>query len=220
MKKTVIKANKIDTSTAKAKVLRRENKLPAVLYGALVDSQSIVLDYNTFLKQFRVVGQSTVVDLDIDGEVTAVLINDIQFHPVTEKILHVDFYAINPKKPVTVTVQLHFEGDPLGVRTKGGIMVTEKSELIIKCLPKDLVSHIVVDINILDDIGKSIHVKDIKLSEDMEVLDNEDVVLVHIVAPKLAINLDEEESEEGEEGGEGEESGEGGSTEEGESTEG
>ncbi len=211
MKKYTIKATK---STDTSKFTLEEGMLPGVIYGPNSENIKLKVDYRVFLKAYRVVGKSTLIDLDLDGTVIPVLVHEVQVHPVREDLLHIDFYAVDQKKPVSVVVQLIFEGDPQGVRTYGGILVTEKNDLNVKCLPKDLVTSITIDTSGLDNIGKAIYVRDVNLPEGMENVDSDDVLIAHIVPPKLALTAEEEgEAAEGEEG----EATEG---EEGEATEG
>jgi len=191
MKKLKISANLV--TNEKASDIRKEGFIPGVLYGPKQDSSKVKVDNLSFVKLLRSISKSTIIDIDLDGKIIPVLIHEVQRHPVSEEILSFDFYALDINKPVNVTLNLHFIGDAPGVRNYGGILVSTKNEISIKCLPKDLISSFDIDVSGLDNIGKSIHVRDLKLPNDIEILDNKDVTLVHIIAPKVAQETDEVE---------------------------
>ena len=156
--------------TANAKKIRRENGIPAVVYGD-IDSNNIVLDANEVAKQVRDSGfYSSVIQLKIDKDTIDVILKDLQRDPTKSHITHMDFFAVDKNKAVVVNIPILFTNEDTcaGVKLSGGIISHIQSELEISCLPKDLPDNIVVDIAELE-IGHSIHLSEIKLPANVEL---------------------------------------------------
>jgi len=156
--------------TASAKKIRRENGIPAVVYGD-IDSNNIVLDANEVAKQVRDSGfYSSVIQLKIDKDTIDVILKDLQRDPTKSHITHMDFFAVDKNKAVVVNIPILFTNEDTcaGVKLSGGIISHIQSELEISCLPKDLPDNIIVDIAELE-IGHSIHLSEIKLPANVEL---------------------------------------------------
>ena len=156
--------------TANAKKIRRENGIPAVVYGD-IDNNNIVLDANEVAKQVRDSGfYSSVIQLKIDKDTVDVILKDLQRDPTKSHITHMDFFAVDKNKAVVVNIPILFTNEDTcaGVKLSGGIISHIQSELEISCLPKDLPDNIVVDIAELE-IGHSIHLSEIKLPANVEL---------------------------------------------------
>jgi large subunit ribosomal protein L25 len=156
--------------TASAKKIRRENGIPAVVYGD-IDSNNIVLDANEVAKQVRDSGfYSSVIQLKIDKDTIDVILKDLQRDPTKSHITHMDFFAVDKNKAVVVNIPILFTNEDTcaGLKLSGGIISHIQSELEISCLPKDLPDNIVVDIAELE-IGHSIHLSEIKLPANVEL---------------------------------------------------
>jgi large subunit ribosomal protein L25 len=156
--------------TANAKKIRRENGIPAVVYGD-IDNNNIVLDANEVAKQVRDSGfYSSVIQLKIDKDTIDVILKDLQRDPTKSHITHMDFFAVDKNKAVVVNIPILFTNEDTcaGVKLSGGIISHIQSELEISCLPKDLPDNIVVDIAELE-IGHSIHLSEIKLPANVEL---------------------------------------------------
>lgn len=156
--------------TANAKKIRRENGIPAVVYGD-IDNNNIVLDANEVAKQIRDSGfYSSVIQLKIDKDTVDVILKDLQRDPTKSYITHMDFFAVDKNKAVVVNIPIMFTNEDIcsGVKLSGGIISHIQSELEISCLPKDLPDNIVVDIAELE-IGHSIHLSEIKLPANVEL---------------------------------------------------
>ena len=156
--------------TANAKKIRRENGIPAVVYGD-IDNNNIVLDANEVAKQIRDSGfYSSVIQLKIDKDTVDVILKDLQRDPTKSYITHMDFFAVDKNKAVVVNIPIMFTNEDTcaGVKLSGGIISHIQSELEISCLPKDLPDNIVVDIAELE-IGHSIHLSEIKLPANVEL---------------------------------------------------
>jgi len=226
MQKTVsLKADKREMSIT-ADMLRVGNKIPAECYGGGKDNVSIQLDYQAFRKAFIKAGENTLIELDVDGSVEPVLVQEIQFNPVTDKITHVDFVFIDMKKEVTTNIPVYTEGVAPAVRDMGGILTLNLTEIEVKCLPADIPHEFVVDVSVLDDFHSAIHVSDLNVPEGVELLNELEQTIATVAPPRAEEEeeLDPEEAEaeaiaelageEGEEGAEGE-GGEEASAEEG-----
>ncbi len=185
MELTVEKRDKKTNSNT----LRREGKLPAVVYGRSEESTPITLDRKVFEKLFREAGESTVITLKGLGANKDALIHEVSVHPVTGAAMHADFYAIQKGQTVTVSVPLEFEGVSPAVKDLGGTLVKVMHELEIECEPKDLPHFIVVDISRLKTLEDKIEVKDLKLPASAKLtIDLEEAVAL--------ITVTEEEPEE------------------------
>jgi large subunit ribosomal protein L25 len=156
--------------------LRNEGKLPAVVYGPKHEATNITLDKGTFEKLLKTAGESTVITLKGEGEEIEVLVHDVAFNPAKGGILHVDFYAIEKGKEITVHVPLEFIGEAPAVKT-GGSLTKVLHEIEVTCKPSALPQHIEVDVSGLDDFEKQIHVKDLTVPAGVKIEnDKEEVV--------------------------------------------
>ncbi len=178
-----LKAEKRDTKTD-VNELRVAGKVPAVFYGAKTESTPITIDKKDFIKVFREAGETTVIELDIDGKNKSVLIHDIAFNPVSDDVDHVDFYVIDKSKKVTVSIPLNFVGEAPAVKNLGGTLVKVMHELEVEGLPDKLPHSIEVDISALATLESVIAVKDIKLSDGMEATDDPEEVIASIAIQK------------------------------------
>ena len=190
--------------------LRREGILPATVYGKGVTPISIQLEARAFGNTFRHAGRTALVELKIPGEATlSAFIHAIQRHPVSRQITHVDFRVVNLREEITVEVPITFTGESLLVAREDAVLNQMLNSLQVRALPASLPQHIEVDIGVLNELGKSVHVRDLATSGDYTILNDADDVIVALSASRMA--SDEEEAAEGEAEGtsEPEESGEG-----------
>ena len=186
-----------------ARALRRAGRIPAILYGP--GSESVMLsidttDMETIIKEGNV-GRS-IFDIAVDGgkKACAAMIKELQTDPVSQDILHIDFYEVNMDRKVKVMVPVIATGNSIGVEM-GGIMQIVRRELEVLCLPNAIPTDITIDITDLD-IGNSVHVEDIALEGDVEIPHDVNFTVLTVLSPKKA---EEEEVEEEEELAEGEE---------------
>ena len=219
MKSITINGSKRESvGKSSTKALRNAGKVPCVLYGG-EKPVHFSADEISFSKLVYTPNAHTVIiSMDNKSEINAV-IQDIQFHPVTEKILHVDFLQIFEDKEVTITVPVRFEGNAPGVRNQGGNLSKNKRKLSVRALPKDLPDFIKVDISSLN-LNDNITIADVS-EETFKFLHPDNMVICQVKMSRVSLSLStDEESEEGEEGEEGAEKGEGGenSTSEGSDT--
>ena len=185
-----------------ARELRKEGGVPAVLYGRAEDTLAIQIDARTFRQLLRTYGENVIINMEVgNGNTETVIIKEIQRHPVEkQKLIHADFIRISLDEPVTASVPVILEGTPLGVQ-EGGVLGFPLRQITLNCLPMRLPTDIPIDVSHLD-IGDSIHVSDLSLDEDIEILDDLELTIAMVSHPR--VQLEEEETVEGEEGEEGE----------------
>jgi len=183
----------------KARDLRNERKIPAEYYGKGKENLHLALDYQTFRKVFKAAGTSSIINLQVEGEAEPreILIHKIDYNPVTDEFQHIDLQQIERGKKMVTKVPVVLIGESPAVKSLGGILTHGKTELEIKCLPRDLLKEIQVDISGMEELGESIKVKDLKIDrEKHEILEEEDTMLVSIIAPKTAEEVEEDLEEE------------------------
>lgn len=191
---TSIKAQKRELTGKKVKKLRESGKLPAVVYGALEKGVLLEILERDFEKVFREAGESTLVKLEIGGNIKNVLIHDVSYDPIKGKPRHVDFLEVRMDKPIRAKVQLVFEGESPAVKL-GGILVKVLHEIEVEALPQDLPHEIKVDISKLENLENKFTVFDLKLPRGVKVRAEGDEVLALIEAPKTEEELKAEEAE-------------------------
>jgi len=179
---------------ANVRRLRRSGKLPGVIYGEVEEPQPILMDehqFELFLKKSH-----SLITLKLNGSEQRAVVREVQRHPVTGKILHVDFMVVRKGHKINMVVPVRLEGTPKGIK-EGGRLYELTTDLNINVLPKDIPNEIVINIDDLS-LGDTIRVKDIQL-EGVEFLDDPDEVICRIEMPKIVEEEVEEAEEEGEE---------------------
>lgn len=176
-----------DVGKGVARSLRREGKIPAVIYGHAREPQPLAIDQRELDRLLsHIAAESTVIELSFDGGTSRTLIREIQRHPFKPQILHVDFQELVAGEKVTVDVPIVLVGIPEGVRAEGGILDQTMRELTIHVDPSNIPNHIDVDVSALG-IGNSVHVSDLSLPEGVEVLDDEDSTICVVSAPRAVV---------------------------------
>lgn len=166
------------------KNLRKQNFIPAVIYGKDVPSLNLVVEYLPFNKLYKEAGESTLIDLKVDEAVPVkVLVQEIQRDPQTGRFAHVDFRQIKMTEKLKVDALLKFVGEAPAVKELGGTFVHGMEKLEIECLPQDLVHEIEVDISGLKTFEDRIHVKDLKISSGVKILDDMNATIATVEAP-------------------------------------
>ena len=197
MKSVSISAEKrVDLGKKEAKALRAAGKVPCVVYGGenIIHFAATEVAFNNLVYTPNVYA----VAIDIEGNTVNALIKDIQFHPVTDRIIHVDFIELTPGKEVNTEIPVVINGNAIGVRNGGKLRKTLR-KLSVRSTPENLPDAITLDISNMK-IGEKIYVRDID-AEKIDILTSGNAV---VVAVKTARNvIEEEDEEEGAEGAEG-----------------
>jgi len=172
-------------SGRKAKDLLKNGIIPIEFYGNGVDNLSLQVDYQVFRKLFRVAGTNTVIEATVDGkDKMNVLVHRIDFHPVTDQITHVEFINVKMDEEIHTQIPLEFEGIAPAVKELGGTMTHNLEQLDVKCLPKDLVHSLPVNVESIVDFHTSIRVKDLTVPSTIAVLNGLEDVVASVSAPQ------------------------------------
>lgn len=169
----------------KTNSLRENDRIPAVVYGHKVKNLLLDIDYKEFQKVLREAGESSLIELNIEGEKEKrpVLVHDLQKNPVSDKFIHIDFFQASLTEEVEVKVALVFEGTSLAVKDLGGTLVKNISELEVKGLAQDLPHEIKVSIDGLNTFEDHILVKDLVLPAGVKAMAKPDEIVVSVAQP-------------------------------------
>ena len=178
------------TKKGAARRLRREGRIPAVMYGHR-DPLLLSIDAREFSRKFQRISESTIIQLSAGGDTYDVLVKDFQIDHIIERLDHIDFFEIERGRVLRARVLLHFVGNPVGVR-EGGLQELLVHEVEVESLPRDLPEKIDVDIEDLG-VGQSFHVSDLVVPDGVRVLTSRDQVIA-LIAHKVE-EVDEEEDE-------------------------
>jgi len=173
------------TRRTAVKKLRAQGLVPAVIYGRQLQSQSLALsdkEFSLLLKHS--VSENILVDLAVNGDdrpKRLALVQEVQHHPLSGKVLHVDFHEVKEDEKVAISVPVETVGEAIGVKN-GGTLEHVLFKLRIRAFPKDLPETLSVDVSALD-IGKIIHIGEIPAPEGVEILGDKKVPVIAVVAP-------------------------------------
>ena len=199
--------------------LRRNGYVPGIVYGPKGKSKMLKTNKKDFDKIFKEAGESALVDLKIDDkEIGKVLINDYQADPVSGVIIHFDLYRVRMDKEIIANIPIKFIGESSAVKNSDGVLVKNHDTLEIKCLPGDLIHDVKIDLSVLENIDDMVRVKELKISDKIEVLVDGEEVIVSVIPPRTEKEMEdlEEKVEENVEGVEGAKEKKEGDEEEGE----
>jgi large subunit ribosomal protein L25 len=192
----------------KVSYLRRDGKLPAVVFGRALESDSLTIDAHEFENIRRHAGANALIDLSVDGGApTPVLVYGVQTHRVTRRPLHVDLYVVRMTEELTVDVQLVPDGLSEAIETLGGTLLHVLESVRVRALPDHLPQSIHYSIESLATFDDAIHVRDLAIPEDATLLTDGDEVVAKVLPPRVEEEPEpvvaEGEEAEGEEGAEG-----------------
>jgi len=195
----IIGYKRANLGKADAKRLRADGQVPCVLYGG--KEQVHFYAPMILFREIVYTPEAAFVKLNIEGDEYSAILQDIQFHPVSEIILHVDFLVLTDDSPVKMDIPIKFSGEAPGLM-QGGKLVVKLRKVRIKALPEKMPDSITMDVSGLE-LGKSIKVASIE-ADGFEILNNTRVTVASVEIPR-ALKAEGEEEEEGGEEGEGEE---------------
>ena len=193
--------------TSSARRIRLKDQIPAILYHSGLDAISLSVDKKELYKALKT-GQ-VIFEVIVKDKNQFVLVKDVQYHPVNDNIMHIDFQKVKEDEKISLEVPLRVIGEAEGVQA-GGILVQIINTITVKCKPTTIPEALIIDVTDLE-LNSSLFVKDIQLAADVEIITAEDLAVVSVQEPKKEEEIVEEilEGEEGEEGVEGEEGEEG-----------
>jgi large subunit ribosomal protein L25 len=182
--------------------LRRDGRLPAVVFGRGLDSNNVSVDTHEFETLRRHAGANTLIDLSVDGERSApVLVSSVQTHRVTRRPLHVDLYVVRMTEELTVDVQLVSDGVSDAVENAGGTLLHVIETVRVRALPDHLPQSIHYSIDSLRTFDDQIHVRDLDIPSDATLLTDGDEVVAKVLPPRVEEEPVVAEAAEGEEAG-------------------
>ncbi len=164
---------------------REAGAIPGIVYGPEIEPITLAVPYHAFEVLYHDAGEASLIDLAVEGkaEPVKVLIQDVQYDPVSGRFIHADFRQINLKKEMQATIALTFVGESSAVKELGGTLIKALAVAKIKCLPSDLVNHIAVDLGALKTFTDAIRVRDLIIPPGITVLDNPDTTIAKVAAP-------------------------------------
>jgi large subunit ribosomal protein L25 len=183
MEEIVLQAQHREVIGKQVKALRREGQLPAIIYGRKVTPIPISLNYREASRVLPGVSSSLLVVVEVDGKRHTTLVRERQRHPVSGSLLHVDFQEVSLTEKIRVTVSVQIRGEAPAVKNFDGILVAGQEAVEIECLPGDLPEFIAIDVSSLENIGNSLHVRDIVLPDTVKILTDVGEMLVVVTAP-------------------------------------
>jgi large subunit ribosomal protein L25 len=168
-----------------ARRIRREGKVPAVLYGGDRTATPIAVAPKALLKILHSdSGQNTLISLKLAGSGDSrVLVKDFQVDPITHALLHADFYRVAMDRVLQVTIPIVVQGEPKGVKQQGGVLEFIRREIVIEVLPADIPESITVDVSELM-LHQGVRVRDVATNPKWTPVSDPDLMLVHVIMPK------------------------------------
>ena len=182
MEEVVIKANHRSVLGKQVKAIRREGKLPAVIYGHHIDPISIELDMRDASRSLTGLAPSTLVTVEVEGEPHKTLVREKQRNKITGMLLHVDFLEVSMKEKLRTQVYIEITGVSPAVKEFDGIVMTGASEVEVEALPQDLPERLFVNISSLENIGDGIYVSDLEVPAGVKILDDPETMIVLVTA--------------------------------------
>ena len=197
MEKIVLNATKRDVVGKKVGALRRQGKLPAVLYGHRIETTPILLDTYEGSQTLSQLTRSSLVTIDLDGKQYLAQVREKQRNIIKNRLVHVDLQIVSLTERMRTKVGIELTGTAPAVKNFNALIQTVLTALEVECMPQDLPKRIVVDISGLAELGDSVHVRDLVLSDKVKVLtDSEDIVAIAAASKQEEISAEAPVAEE------------------------
>ncbi|MDY0235662.1 MAG: 50S ribosomal protein L25 [Gudongella sp.] len=181
----------------KVKDVRKEKMVPGVIYSKGLETKQVKVDTIDFVKLFKVVGTSSIMELDLEGEIVPVIVKQVQRHPVKRNVIHIDFQRIDMKQKLRITVPVHLLNRD-SIALQPSVLMQMIDEIEIECLPGDIPDKVGIDVSEMD-FTTPLFVKDLEVmnSENVLVLTEHESIICTLNEPSLEeVDEDEEETEE------------------------
>ncbi len=201
MSKIVINAEKRTLIGKQVRQLRRQGKLPAVIYGHKIEAQPITLDFREASKSLAGLTSSSLIEIQLDGKAHPVIVREKQLNYIRDEFIHVDFQEVSLTEKLRTSVTIQLEGDAPAVKEYNAILVSGLTEIEVEALPQDLPEKFLIDVTGLKEIGDSILVKEIIAPDGLTILTDPEETIVFTTfsttgAGEVEEELEEEVSEE------------------------
>lgn len=187
MEKVVIQATHRTIIGKQVHALRRAGQLPGVIYGHNVPPIAIAMDARVVSRQLFKITGSSLVTVDLEGKEYPALVREKQRNYVKGNLIHVDFQVVSLTEKIRANISIELTGSSPAVKDLNAVLVTVMNQLEVECFPQDLPERVVVDISGLANIGDGIHIRDIVLSDKVQVLEDLDEMVVLAAAPKQEV---------------------------------
>lgn len=177
-----------DVLRKKVKALRRSGMIPIHLYGRDMQSMSLQAPLMSVSKVIRQVGHNIPLYLTIEGskEQNLVFVREVQHHPVTNQLLHVDFYRVDASRRIVGEVPIALMGEAPAVRVHRGVLMQTLHQLSVECLPMEMPERVEIDISGLEEFDQGIRVSDFVPGQGITVLTDPEELIVRVSAPRIA----------------------------------
>src|SRR3989344_3862715 len=186
MEKVSLSARARTNLGKKVKKLRKEGKIPANLFGKDIKSKALDVEEKEFRKIFKEVGETALINVKVDSEAYPALIHKVQLDPKTDSILHVDFHKVNLKEKITTNVPVVLVGESPAEKSGVGLVLQTLNEVEVESLPTDIPHNFEVSIDKLEEVGQSLHVKDLKVDKaKVEIKNDPEEVIVSVQTAEM-----------------------------------
>ena len=171
----------------KVSTLRRDGITPVHLYGSGIDSQSLQADTATIGKVITQAGTNVPVNIVIEGQNSENIcfVREVQFHPVTERLVHVDFIRVDVTKTIRADVPINIDGLAPAVRNLGGTLLQPLQSVTVEALPMDIPIVYTLQADSLVDFDTNLYVRDLEISDTVEIINDDDELVAGVVAPRI-----------------------------------
>lgn len=193
--KVILQAEARTIFGKKVKQLRKQGIIPGNIFGNNFESKAVSLARQDFMDAYKVVRETGVLHMEVGSESIPTLIYDMQTHPVTGQILHVDFRKVNMRQKIEADVPVVFVGESAAVKTHNGVLLTQADVVTVEALPANLPQHIEIDLAKLAEINDAITIADLPKSDDYVFTEDPEKVIVSVTAHKEESLEPETESE-------------------------
>lgn len=180
----------------KVGALRRAGIVPATIYGPKQEPVNVQIPYRPLEIALAKAGGSHLIELSTGKFTQTVLVRSVQRNPISRKIMHVDFFALDMKSLLRTNVPVHYTGESPAVAAKQGVLVTGPTVLLVELLPSKLMDHIAVDVSTLTEVGAAIHVRDLNLGDDVAILNDPEELLARVTQTAAARSEEDVEAAE------------------------
>lgn len=180
MAEFVLEAEAREITGKKVSQLRKNNLVPATIYGAKMEPVSVQIPYRPLEVTLLKAGGTNLIDLKVAGKTHTVLAREVQRDFIKGKILHADFFVVDVTSKIRYAIPVHIVGESLPITSKRGILLTGTSTITVETLPTHLLQGVDVDISVLREIGDTITVGDLKLGDDVTVMDDPEEMVVRV----------------------------------------
>ena len=188
-----LKLERRELTGKKVRSLRRQGIIPAHVYGADIEPASVQVDERTLNRLLPSVGSNIPVSVEYDGQDTENIcfVREVQRHPVSDAVIHVDFMRVDVSRAVSAEVPLTLTGTSAAVANMAGTLLQSVQSLLIEALPMDMPAEIIVDISVLNALDSTLSVSEITVPGDVTVLNDPDDTVIRIAPPRLETLEDE-----------------------------